>query len=242
MHWKDPPGGYWGSGAATAGSSNAGPAFAPIISSNIMPYMYEPSRSKMADILQLYKEMFPNDDKMELPRMFQISPIPDKWDIISYDRAATDLFAGRIAEYEVYHEHVVKSQFAGQVRGFLPPPPPGYEEWSFRKYPIQGKHETQRYAIPARTVPRLNPLNEFTSEELLVLHDDRDLRKKMEAVWATIKREDLLKIRSSKRADETKRSFLLLWELCLLRMHWAGPLKAGLTIRWFVQEWEGLGY
>ncbi|KAK4452962.1 hypothetical protein QBC34DRAFT_397504 [Podospora aff. communis PSN243] len=188
----------------------------------------------MAEILRLYSEIYPNSDKTEPPEMFQITSIPTA---VSFsDGPALGASAGRIREYEAYHERVVKTQFGSQVRGSLPPPPPGYVEWSFRKYPVQGRDQAPGYNIPTRTTPQYNPLNEFNSEELLALHSDRDLQKEMERAWARIRNEELSQERSSKRSEETRRAFQLLWEVFLLRRYWTGPLKADQTTRWFVQE------
>ncbi|KAK0656403.1 hypothetical protein B0T16DRAFT_451973 [Cercophora newfieldiana] len=63
-----PLGGAHGSGTAAAGPSSAGPA---------AKSPHQPSRSRAAEILRLYKRVYPDSDDKQISTLFQITSIPE---------------------------------------------------------------------------------------------------------------------------------------------------------------------
>ncbi|AEO65827.1 uncharacterized protein THITE_2113321 [Thermothielavioides terrestris NRRL 8126] len=132
-----------------------------------------------------------------------------------------------------YHREVWTA--TTEFQPHLSRPPQGYAEYSFHNYPTYPRDPSHTqgnpYAPTLRTTPAFHPLNERTTSELELMHQDRQLLREMQHAWNN--QPVLLRLcRNGHRVYAIE----LLWDVCELRRSRVLIRDFAQVVHWFVTE------
>ncbi|KAK3337380.1 hypothetical protein B0T19DRAFT_70975 [Cercophora scortea] len=129
------------------------------------------------------------------------------------------------SEHEVHSQRVFEATTQSRP---VPPNPMGYQAYSFNHVPRHSRESTPT----ARTTPKWNAHNEFTAEQLQLLHNDRMLLSQMREAWN--ENPEILRIRNHGGGD--MEALQTLWDVFEVRRNRVTVHYFSQAIRWFIEH------